>query len=80
VGANAYPPEVRASAIGLAQTFSRVGGVASASAPPIYFAMQPTPPIDDFFAFVALCVLVVVVSFALIPIQIAGARSHPPVI
>jgi MFS transporter, AAHS family, 4-hydroxybenzoate transporter len=75
VGANAYPPGVRASAIGLAQTFSRVGGVASASAPPIYFAMTPTPPIDQFFWFVAACVLVVVVSFALIPIQIAGRRA-----
>jgi len=75
VGANAYPPEVRASAIGLAQTFSRVGGVASASAPPIYFAMTPTPPIDQFFWFVAACVLVVVACFALIPIQIAGRRT-----
>jgi AAHS family 4-hydroxybenzoate transporter-like MFS transporter len=77
VGANAYPPEVRASAIGLAQTFSRIGGVASASAAPIYFAMQPTPPIDRFFWFVAACVLVVVLSFALIPKQIAG-RDVPP--
>jgi AAHS family 4-hydroxybenzoate transporter-like MFS transporter len=74
VGANAYPPEVRASAIGTAQTFSRVGGVASASAPPIYFAMQPTPPIDLFFWFVAACALVVVIGFALIPIQVPGVR------
>jgi MFS transporter, AAHS family, 4-hydroxybenzoate transporter len=75
VGANAYPAGVRAAAIGTAQTFSRVGGVASASAPAIYFAMSPTPPIDQFFWFVAGCVLVVVASFALIPIQIAGATA-----
>jgi len=76
VGANAYPPEVRASAIGIAQTFSRIGGVASASAAPIYFAMRPTPPIDQFFWFVAACVLVVVVGFALIPIQVAGTSAR----
>jgi len=75
VGANAYPPEVRASAIGVAQTFSRVGGVASANAAPIYFAMQPIPPIDQFFLFVAVCVLVLVVCFALIPIQIRRAQN-----
>jgi len=75
VGANAYPPEVRASAIGLAQTFSRIGGVASASAAPIYFAMQPTPGIDRFFWFIAACVLVVVLSFAFIPKQIPGRTA-----
>ena len=75
VGANAYPAEVRAAAIGAAQTFSRVGGVASASAAPVYFAMNPTPSIDMFFWFVAGCVLIVVVSFALIPIQVARVRG-----
>jgi MFS transporter, AAHS family, 4-hydroxybenzoate transporter len=71
VSANAYPTAFRAAAVGMAQTFSRIGGIASASAAPMYFAMQPTPPIEYFFWFVAGLALVVVVSFALIPIHIA---------
>lgn len=71
VGANAYPTEVKASAIGVAQAFSRVGGVASASAAPLYFALEPTPGIDVFFWLVAGCVLIVMTSFALIPRHIA---------
>jgi AAHS family 4-hydroxybenzoate transporter-like MFS transporter len=70
VSANAYPIAFRAGAVGAAQTFSRAGGIASAQAAPFYFAMQPTPPIDFFFLFVAGVAMVVVVSFAFIPIHI----------
>ena len=62
----------------LAQTFSRIGGVASASAAPVYFAMQPTPGIDRFFGFIAICVLVVILSFAFIPKQIPGRNQVLP--
>lgn len=75
VSAHSYPTEIRGSAVGMAQTFSRVGGVLSASAPPFYFAMSPTPPVNMFFWFVAACAMVVVVSFFLIPSHIP-ANTH----
>jgi hypothetical protein len=70
VGANSYPTEVRGSAVGMAQAFSRIGGVASSYAVPYYFAMQPVPPINKFFLVVAGVVFVVAVSFCLIPSHI----------
>jgi AAHS family 4-hydroxybenzoate transporter-like MFS transporter len=70
VGANAYPTEIRGAAIGMAQTFSRLGGVLSASVPTAYFAMQPVPSIDKFFLFVAGCALVTTVSYFLIATHI----------
>lgn len=71
VSAHSYPTEVRGSAVGMAQTFSRVGGVASSFAVPYYLLMKPLPPINQFFMFVSLIVLVVAVSFFLIPSHIA---------
>jgi AAHS family 4-hydroxybenzoate transporter-like MFS transporter len=70
VGAHSYPTEIRGAALGMAQTFSRLGGVLSASVPGVYFAMQPTPPINLFFLFVAGCALVTTLSFFLIPSHI----------
>lgn len=70
VSAHSYPTEIRGSAVGMAQTFSRVGAVLSPSAASIYFAMQPQPPVNVFFMFVAGIMLVTVLSFMLIPSHI----------
>ncbi len=70
VGAHSYPTEIRGAAIGMAQTFSRLGGVLSASVPTAYFAMDPVPSIDKFFLFVGGCALVTTVSYFLIPTHI----------
>jgi len=70
VSAHSYPTEIRGSAVGMAQTFSRIGAVLSPTAASYYFAMQPTPPVNNFFLFVAGVMLVTVLSFLLIPSHI----------
>lgn len=70
VSAHSYPTEIRGSAVGMAQTFSRVGAVLSPSAASYYFAMQPTPPVSTFMWFVAGCALITTLSFFLIPSHI----------
>jgi MFS transporter, AAHS family, 4-hydroxybenzoate transporter len=70
VSAHSYPTEIRGSAVGMAQTFSRLGAVASPSVASYYFAMQPQPPVNTFFLFVAATMMVVVISFFLIPSHI----------
>lgn len=70
VSAHSYPTEIRASAVGMAQTFSRVGAVLSPTSASIYFAMDPLPPAGTFFLFIAAVTLITVVSFFLIPTHI----------
>jgi MFS transporter, AAHS family, 4-hydroxybenzoate transporter len=70
VAAHAYPTEFRGAAIGVAQAFSRFGGLLSATVPQVYFTMHPVPTIDRFFWFVAVCALVTTVSYFLIPSHI----------
>ena len=54
VSAHSYPTEIRGAAIGVAQAFSRFGGLLSATVPQVYFKMSPVPPIDGFFWFAAI--------------------------
>jgi hypothetical protein len=70
VSAHSYPTEIRGAAIGVAQAFSRFGGLLSATVPQVYFKMVPVPPIDRFFWFVAGCALVTTLSYFLIPSHI----------
>jgi AAHS family 4-hydroxybenzoate transporter-like MFS transporter len=82
VAAHAYPTEIRGSAVGMAQTFSRLGGVISPTVATIYFNMDPQPPVNMFFLFVAAVAVVTTVSFFLIPSPIPGSilnreKSHP---
>ena len=70
VAAHSYPTEFRGAAIGVAQAFSRFGGLLSATVPQVYFTMTPVPPIDHFFWFVAACALVTTISYFLIPSHI----------
>jgi MFS transporter, AAHS family, 4-hydroxybenzoate transporter len=82
VAAHSYPTEFRGAAIGVAQAFSRFGGLLSATVPQVYFKMNPVPPIDRFFWFVAACALVTTVSYFLIPSHIprtaGGAAAGLP--
>jgi MFS transporter, AAHS family, 4-hydroxybenzoate transporter len=71
VAAHSYPTSIRGSAVGMAQTFSRLGAVASPSVASYYFAMEPPAPVSTFFWFIAICALVTTTSFFLIP-------SHVP--
>ncbi|HXC59671.1 MAG TPA: MFS transporter [Steroidobacteraceae bacterium] len=70
VSAHSYPTEIRGSAVGLAQTVSRIGAVLSPMVASAYFAMQPLPGVNLFFWFVAACALITTVSFFLIPSHI----------
>ncbi len=70
VSAHSYPTEIRGSAVGMAQTVSRVGAVASPSVASAYFAMQPVPAVNLFFWFVAICAFITALSFYLIPSHI----------
>jgi AAHS family 4-hydroxybenzoate transporter-like MFS transporter len=70
VSAHSYPTEIRGSAVGLAQTISRIGAVLSPMVASAYFAMQPTPGVNLFFWFVAGCAFVTTLSFFLIPSHI----------
>jgi AAHS family 4-hydroxybenzoate transporter-like MFS transporter len=75
VSANSYPTEIRGSAVGLAQTVSRIGGVLSPIVASAYLAMKPLPDVNLFFWFVAVCALVTTISFFLIPSHIARTRK-----
>jgi MFS transporter, AAHS family, 4-hydroxybenzoate transporter len=75
VSAHSYPTEIRGSAVGLAQTVSRVGGVLSPIVASAYLAMKPLPNVNLFFWFVAVCALVTTISFFLIPSHIARNKK-----
>jgi AAHS family 4-hydroxybenzoate transporter-like MFS transporter len=75
VGAHSYPTEIRASAVGMAQTFSRLGAVLSPSVASIYFAMDPMPSASAFFMFVAVTMMLTVLSFFLIPTHIPRNKA-----
>ena len=68
--------EIRGSAVGFAQTVSRIGAVASPAVAQAYFNMKPLPAVNLFFWFAAACALVTVISFYLIPSHIP--RQDPP--
>jgi MFS transporter, AAHS family, 4-hydroxybenzoate transporter len=76
VAAHSYPTEIRGSAVGLAQTVSRIGAVLSPAVAGAYFAMKPLPGVNVFFWFAAACAFITVVSFYLIPSHIP--RQDPP--
>jgi AAHS family benzoate transporter-like MFS transporter len=82
VSAHSYPTEIRGSAVGLAQTVSRVGAVMSPIVASAYLSMQPLPGVNLFFWFVAGCALITTLSFFLIPSHIprhakCGIRCVP---
>lgn len=80
VSANSYPTEIRGSAVGLAQTISRIGAVLSPIVASGYLAMKPLPDVSLFFWFVAACAFITTVSFFLIPSHIpANVRSTPKI-
>ena len=70
VSAHSYPTEIRGAAVGMAQAFSRLGGLLAGTVPQVYFRMDPVPPINHFFWFVAGCALVTTTSYFLIPSHI----------
>lgn len=70
VSAHSYPTNIRGSAVGMAQTFSRIGAVASPIVAGIYFAMEPLPPVSTFLYFVAAVIMLTVTSFFMIPSHI----------
>jgi AAHS family 4-hydroxybenzoate transporter-like MFS transporter len=70
VAAHSYPTEIRGSALGLAQTISRIGALLSPWVAQQYLGMSPQPPANQFFWFVAATALITVVSFFLIPSHI----------
>ena len=76
VAAHSYPTEIRGSAVGLAQTISRIGAVASPLVASAYLAMKPMPAVNLFFWFVAACAFVTTLSFFLIPSHIPSHRQH----
>lgn len=76
VSAHSYPTEIRGSAVGLAQTVSRIGAVLSPIVASAYFAMTPLPGVNLFFWFVAGCAFITTVSFFLIPSHIPSSNSH----
>jgi MFS transporter, AAHS family, 4-hydroxybenzoate transporter len=75
VGAHSYPTELRGSALGLAQTVSRVGAVLSPIVCSGYLAMEPRPGMNLFFWFVAGCALITALSFFLIPSHIPRNKN-----
>jgi AAHS family benzoate transporter-like MFS transporter len=76
VSAHSYPTEIRGSAVGLAQTVSRIGAVLSPMVASSYLAMKPLPGVNLFFWFVAACAFITALSFFLIPSHIS--RQDPP--
>jgi MFS transporter, AAHS family, 4-hydroxybenzoate transporter len=70
VSAHSYPTEIRGSAVGMAQTVSRIGAVMSPIVASIYFDMKPVPTVNLFFWFVAACAFITTLSFFLIPSHI----------
>ena len=75
VAANAYPTDIRGSAVGMAQTFSRLGAFVSPMAATFYFAMDPAPPVSAFLWFIAACALGTTLSFFLIPKHIRPGQK-----
>lgn len=67
VAANAYPTEVRGSAVGVGQTVSRIGAVLSPTAYAFYFVEGSEPPVGPYLWFVAACAVVTTISFFMIP-------------
>jgi AAHS family benzoate transporter-like MFS transporter len=76
VSAHSYPTEIRGSAVGLAQTVSRIGAVLSPMVASAYLAMKPLPDVSLFFWFVAGCAAITTLSFFLIPSHIPSSSSH----
>ena len=76
VSANSYPTEIRGSAVGLAQTISRIGAVLSPLVASWYLGIDPLPGVNLFFWFVAGCALITTISFFLIPSHIPSSRKH----
>ena len=76
VSAHSYPTEIRGSAVGMAQTVSRIGAVGSPLVASAYLAMKPLPDVNLFFWFVAGCAFITTVSFFLIPSHIPSHRQH----
>jgi AAHS family 4-hydroxybenzoate transporter-like MFS transporter len=76
VAAHSYPTEIRGSAVGLAQTISRIGAVASPLVASAYLAIKPLPAVNLFFWFVAACAFVTTLSFFLIPSHIPSHRRQ----
>ncbi len=76
VAAHSYPTEIRGSAVGLAQTVSRIGAVLSPIVASAYLGLSPLPGVNLFFWFVAGCALITTISFFLIPTHIPSSRSH----
>jgi len=77
VSAHSYPTEVRASAVGMAQTISRIGAVVSPMFAGYYFSMEPMPSVSAFFWFMAGVIVITVISFFLIPSHIPRNKEHP---
>jgi AAHS family 4-hydroxybenzoate transporter-like MFS transporter len=77
VAAHSYPTEVRGSAVGMAQTVSRIGAVISPMVAAYYFNMDPMPPVGSFFLFMAFVIVITVVSFYLIPSHIPRHVAPP---
>lgn len=75
VSAHSYPTEIRGSAVGMAQTVSRIGAVLSPIVASAYLAMKPLPGVNLFFWFVAVCAFITTVSFFLIPSHIPAHRA-----
>lgn len=75
VSAHSYPTDIRGSAVGMAQTISRIGAVASPTVASAYLAMSPLPGVHLFFWFVAACALVTTLSFFLIPSHIEAHHN-----
>lgn len=75
VSSHSYPTEIRASAVGMAQTFSRLGAVASPWAATFYFEMDPVPPASMFLYFIAGVTVLTAISFFLIPSHIPGHKA-----
>jgi AAHS family 4-hydroxybenzoate transporter-like MFS transporter len=70
VAAHSYPTEIRGSAVGLAQTVSRIGAVLSPIIASGYLAMDPLPGVNLFFWFVSGCAFITAISFFMIPSHI----------
>lgn len=70
ISAHSYPTEVRSSAVGMAQTVSRIGAVVSPIVAAYYFSMEPMPSVSAFFLFMAAVIAITVTSFFLIPSHI----------
>jgi sugar phosphate permease len=75
VSAHSYPTEVRGSAVGMAQTVSRIGAVLSPAVAAAYFAMDPMPSVSAFFYFMAGVICLTVASFFFIPTHIPRTRD-----